>query len=242
MKFLEYDSPLMQFLTKVANVMIINLLTIICCIPVITIGAALTAMHYMCLKMVRNEDGYIVKGYFKAFKEAFKQATPVWLILLVVICIFAGDFLILYFSGTEFNYWFQVALSVIAIMVLFILLMVFPLMGKFTNTTFQTLKNALVISIAKFPVTLLMIVMNAIPIIITLYFFQFFPFVLMFGLAAPAYGAAKLLNKYFLKLEEHILENQAAQNGTPIQKEEEDEEDGKIFHDQLDEALAGKKD
>ena len=64
----------------------------------------------------------------------------------------------------------------------------------------------------------------------------------MFGLAAPAYGAAKLLNKYFLKLEEHILENQAAQNGTPIQKEEEDEEDGKIFHDQLDEALAGKKD
>lgn len=242
MKFLDYDSPLMQFLTKVANVMIINLLTIICCIPVITIGAALTAMHYMCLKMARNEDGYVVKGYFKAFKEAFKQATPVWLILLVLICIFAGDFLILYFSAEEFNYWFQVALSVVAIMVLFIFMMVFPLMGKFTNTTFQTLKNALVISIAKFPITLLMIVMNAIPIIVTLFFFQYFPLVLMFGMAAPAYAAAKLLNKYFLKLEEHILEVQAAQNGTPVQEMEEDGEDERIFHDQLDEALVGKKD
>lgn len=238
MKFLEYDSPLMQFLTKVANIMIINVLTLICCLPIFTIGAALTAMHYMCLKMVRNEEGYIVKGYFKAFKEAFKQATPVWLVLLALIAIFIGDFVIVYFSENEFNYWFQVALSAMAIMVMLTLLMVFPLMGKFTNTVFQTLKNALIISVVKFPITLLVIVMNAIPIIVTLFFLELFPLVLLFGMAAPAYGTEKLLNKYFLKLEEHIMEAQAEQNGGSASKEEDEGE--KIFHDQLDEALVSK--
>ena len=64
MRFFDYDSPLMQFLTKVANLMIINGLTILCCLPIVTIGASLTAAHYMCMTMVRNEDGPIVKGYF----------------------------------------------------------------------------------------------------------------------------------------------------------------------------------
>lgn len=232
MRLFDYDSPLMQFLTKVANLMIINLLTILCCIPIVTAGAALTAMHYMCLKMVRNEDGAIAKGYFVAFKEALKQATGVWLVLLAFILVFLGDYVIVYHSGIEFPYWFQVSLLGIAIVILLVFMMVFPLMGKFYNTTFRTLKNALIISVAKFPITLLMIVMNAIPLVITIYFFQMFPLVLMFGMSLPAYGAANLLNKYFMKLEEHILQAQGGNKET-----NQEEEDERIFHDQLDESL-----
>lgn len=234
MKFFDYDSPLMQFLTKVANLMIINVLTIICCIPIVTIGAALTAMHYMCIKMVRNEDGEIVKGYFKAFKDALKQATGVWLVLLAFILVFFGDYVIVYYSGIQFPYWFQVSLSAVAIVILLVFMMVFPLMGKFYNTTFRTIKNALIISIAKFPITLLILIMNAIPVVITLFFFQLFPMVLMFGMSVPAYGAAKLLNKYFLKLEEHISQTQGG--GEAVDTEP--EEDERIFHDQLDDGLA----
>lgn len=239
MKLLDYDSPLMQALTKIANLMILNLLTIICCIPIITAGASLTALHYMCLKMKRNEDGYIVKGFFKAFAESFKQATPVWLILIVVYVVFFGDFLIVYRAGIEFNYWFQVALAVVGIFVIFVSLMVFPVMAKFSNTTFQTLKNALIISIVKFPITLAMLVLNIIPILITLYMLQLFPFVLMFGFSAPAFLAACLYNKYFLKLEEQILAIQAEKEG--IKEPEEAEEDERIFHDQLEDTLENKK-
>ena len=73
--------------------MILNLLTLICCIPIITAGDAMTALYYMTVKMVKNEECYIVKGYFKSFKENFKQATIIWLIALLVGIILVDFFL-----------------------------------------------------------------------------------------------------------------------------------------------------
>jgi len=229
MRFFDYDSPLMQFLTKVANLMIINGLTLLCCLPIVTIGASLTAAHYMCLKMVRNEDGPIVKGYFKAFREAFKQATPVWLILLVIILILLGDYLIIYHSGITFPYWFKVAVAAVAFIGLFEWIMVFPVMGKFYNTPLRTLKNALIISIAKFPVTLVLIVLNGIFIFLMIYVIQVLPLVLLFGITVPAYVGAMMLNKYFKKLEDHIIEAQIASGAIKPEPVEDDSE--KIFHD-----------
>ena len=83
-RFFNLDSPLMTFLSKMADLMILNLLTLICCIPIITAGDAMTALYYMTVKMVKNEECYLVKGYFKSFKENFKQATIIWLIALLV--------------------------------------------------------------------------------------------------------------------------------------------------------------
>ena len=91
MKLFNLDSPVMVFLSKVANLMILNVLTIICCIPIFTAGAAITALYYVTIKMARGDDPYIIKGYFKSFKENFKQATIIWLIMLVVIAIIAVD-------------------------------------------------------------------------------------------------------------------------------------------------------
>ena len=71
MKFLSLDSPLMRFLGKMADLMILNLLVIFCSIPIITMGASLTAMHYVALKIVRNEEAYITKDFFKSFKCTF---------------------------------------------------------------------------------------------------------------------------------------------------------------------------
>ena len=65
------DGPVMRTLTKVADLMILNVLAMICSIPVFTAGAALTALHYMSLKIVRGEEGYIIRGFFKSFKEKF---------------------------------------------------------------------------------------------------------------------------------------------------------------------------
>ena len=71
MKLFDLDSPVMRFLSKMADLMILNILTMICCLPLFTAGAAFTALHYVCLKMVRNEEGYIAKSYFKAFKVLY---------------------------------------------------------------------------------------------------------------------------------------------------------------------------
>ena len=90
MKIFDLDSPLMNVLNKMADLMWLNILTLICCIPVITAGAALTSMHYVALKIVRNEESYITRSFFKSFKTNFRQATLIWLLLMLVAAILGG--------------------------------------------------------------------------------------------------------------------------------------------------------
>ena len=71
MKIFDLDSPLMNVLNKMADLMWLNILTLICCIPIITAGAAFTSMHYVALKIVRNEESYITRSFFKSFKTNF---------------------------------------------------------------------------------------------------------------------------------------------------------------------------
>lgn len=232
MKFLNLDSPLMQGLGKMADLMWLNILTLLCCLPIVTIGASLTAMNYMALKIVRNEECYITRGFFKSFKENFKQATLIWLIFLLVILIFAGDFYIMRTSGLEFGDWFQGVLIAMLIMVLFAFMYVFPVLAKFENTVFRTIKNAFLMSLMQFPKTILMIIMYAIPIVIFFFVLQLMPLALLFGLALPAWLSAKLYNKFFQKLEDQILAENAPEGG-----ETEPEEDDRIFKDELDPVL-----
>ena len=103
MKFLEIDSPFMRVLGRIADLMIINFLTILLCIPVITAGAAFTAMHYVLLKIVRDEEGYIVKQYFRSFKENFLQATILWIGMLAVSAALFVDWRIMRMQGDQFS-------------------------------------------------------------------------------------------------------------------------------------------
>ena len=83
--FFSMDSKFFTFMGKVADLMILNVLCIICCIPIVTAGPAITAMFYVTLKMVRNEESYIVKGFFKSFKENLKQGILINLIMLLSV-------------------------------------------------------------------------------------------------------------------------------------------------------------
>ena len=228
------DSPVMQALGKVADLMWLNILTLICCIPIITVGPALTALHYMALKIVRDEECYITKGFFKSFKENFLQATAIWLIMLVVIAMLVGDFLIIKYSGLSFPKALQVIIIAIAILFLFMATFVFPVLARFVNTIRQTIKNAFLMSIMQFPKTILMIIISIIPPTVFLLIPQAIPLVFLFGLSLPAWLSAKLYNKFFQKIEDQIL----AANPPEVETDE-NGEDVRIFKDELDETLAG---
>lgn len=77
------EGPLMTLLGKFANLVFINIFWLICSLPVVTIGAATTAMYSVCFKIVNNKGVSVVKGYFKSFKENLKQATMIWVLLLI---------------------------------------------------------------------------------------------------------------------------------------------------------------
>lgn len=222
----------MSFLNKIADLMILNILTLICCLPIFTAGAAFTALHYVSLKIVRNEEGYIVKSFFKSFKENFKQATIIWLIALFAIGFLITDFWLITEYELQLGYWFKVILMAVFVLVVFTTTFVFPAMAKFTNTTMQTLKNAFAMSVLQFPKTILMIILYIIPPVAGIFFYQAIPIVLLFGMSLPVYLSAMLYNKFFKGLEEKILEHQ---------EKKDDEDDGeKIFSDELMDGISEK--
>lgn len=224
----------MQGLNKLGDLLWLNVLTLICCIPIITIGPSLTAMHYIALKIARNEEGYITRDFFKSFKQNFKQGTIIWLIMLFVIVVLLGDFYIINFSGLEFNGIIRSVLMAVALLVMFTSMFVFPVLAKFENTVFNIIKNAFLIGIAQLPKTILMMILNVIPVALFFFVPQIIPIVFMFGITIPAWVSAKLYSKFFKKLEDKIMEEH------PVEEkklEESTNEDERIFKDELDPGL-----
>ena len=189
-------------------------------------GPALTALNYMALKIVRNEECYITKGYFTSFKRNFIQGTIIWLIFLVIIAVLGCDFYIMSQKGDQVGTVTYILVMASSIFVLFALMFVFPILAKFDNSIFRTIKNALLVSAVQFPKTIAMIVMYVIPVLLFIYIPQIIPLVLMFGLAIPAWLSAKMYNRFFQKLEDQIMENNKPADGEAA------EEDEHIFSDE----------
>lgn len=239
-KLFDLDSPLMRALTRVADVMILNLLTLLFALPLIfeqvfflypvykaimeapdvaniqsytgliviawlagivcsiPLGPALTGMHYVLLKMVRDEESYIVKSFFKSFKENFKQAAILQVIKFFVFGIMFVDFIIMMGRNQIYRY-IVIAFSLILYMAS---LYIFPLLSKFVNTIFGTIKNSFLMAVLALPKTVLMVFVMAIPVVV-LYFFDMraVPVLFLVGIAGPGYLIALLYNNTFKRFE-----------------------------------------
>lgn len=222
------DSPIMRALSRMTDLLVLNLVTLVCCLPIVTIGASLTACHYVTLKMARHEESYVIRSFFKSFKQNFKQATALWLLLLLVVAVLVGDVYIL--DNIEFEYGqpLKIVIMVIGVMVLFTATFLFPTLAKFDNKIRHTIKNAFVISVLQFPKTITMILLNIVPFLV-LFVIQIAPLSFMFGFSVPALLAAYMYSPFFEKLETQIVEK----NGGP-QKELEADSDKRIFFDSPD--------
>ena len=80
--FFNYDNPVWRFIGKLGDLILLNILWIVCSIPVFTIGASTTAVYYVTLKLVRDEGDSTIRSFFHSFKGNFRQATAIWMILL----------------------------------------------------------------------------------------------------------------------------------------------------------------
>lgn len=223
MSIFNMESSFMRALGKIADLMILNVLTILLCLPVITGGAAITALHYMCLKLVRNEEGYILKGYFKSFRENFLQATVIWLLFLLAAGVVAGDIVIMYYSVMEFPMAVRIGILIMGFILLCTGLYVFPLQARFANPIRMTIRNAFMASLSQFPRTLLMILLLFLGPAMILISGRLAPIVFFFGISVHAYLSAKLYNKFFERLE--------ARNPQAASQSQIDETDERIFHD-----------
>lgn len=233
MKILDIDGPLITFLSKMADLMWLNILTIVCCIPVFTAGAAFTALDYMALKIVRGEEGYVTKGFFKAFKDNFLQSTVIWILFLAVAVVLGMDYRILTQSEIEIPGILQMLIMMFAAVAVLTLMYVFPVQAKFSNTVKRTIWNAFVFGIVQFPKTILMVILYVLPYVLVYLWSGIFPVVAVFCFSLPALLSAKLYNKFFKVMENKIYEQEHA--GEEAGADE--EEDVRIFKDELDETI-----
>lgn len=207
MNIFGMDNPIMRGLGRLADLMWLNVLTLFCCIPVVTAGASLTAMHYVALKLVRNEECYIAKDFFKSFWGNFRQATLIWLGILLCGTVIAWDCYIVFTNRQELPKVLVIIIIMASLLVLCACGFVFPMLAKFVNSIGGTIKNAFLISIAQLPKSILILGMNVIPIVLISLFYQIIPIVFLFGLSLPAYGEALLYNKSFRRMENQILKD-----------------------------------
>ena len=156
--FFNMDSPVMRFLSRLCDLMILNILCLICCIPIVTIGASITALYSVTLKMVKGEDSYIAKGFFKGFRQNFKISTIIWLILLVIGALLAFDFRAANMLPASFQNIFRVLVGAFITFYILLFSYIFPYIARFENTVKQTLKNGFLLMVRHLPWALLLLV------------------------------------------------------------------------------------
>ncbi len=195
----------MRFLERVFDILVLNLMTLVLCIPLITAGAAMTAL-YKTLFDIRQQKGRTVIGYWQTFRAEFRPALPLGLLAIVAIAAYGGYLYLLYPHLAAERAWAWITVAAIGALFFFPMTFLFPLFAKFENTVKKTIVNAFYMSIRHFPVTLLMLVMQVAWVFLMFLFPYQAQTILLawffFGISLPAY----LCSGLFLKVFAHYAE------------------------------------
>ena len=191
------DSKFYEVVSRIADLVVVNLLFVLCSLPIITIGASTTALYGVTKKMAENREGYIFRNYFRLFKENFKQSTIMWIILLLLALIPTIDS----FEKTIVTTALKGLMLAAALAILFVFLYAMALQSTFENTIKNTLKNAFLMGIGHFPWTLLIVFITLLPIILLVLLGRSagsVVYVMLFvGFAVLAYLNSYIFNRIF---------------------------------------------
>ena len=198
------DNPLMRALGKLADLVILNFLTIICSIPLFTIGASVTACYYCTVKITKDEESYIWKDFFKSFRLNFRQSTAIWLINVIFLSIYGADFLILTGGSiVDISTGIRVFILLTGIVLAAFMVYVYPLQSHFENPVKITIKNAFLLALANLPYTIVFIAITIAPIafVFSSVFMYIVPIYVLLGVSGPIYLCSLGWKKIFAKLE-----------------------------------------
>lgn len=193
------DSGFSRFMNRVGDLFTLNILWIICSIPIITIGASTTALYYVDLKLLNNEECYIIKSFFKAFKENFKKSTILWMFIMLISILL----------GTNLVFWLKCNLSIsyfalpFILFSLFIFLLItpyiFPLLTKTKCSMINIIKYCFFVSLKNLPYSILITLFGVSILFATIYFPAFFLFMVLLGVSIHSYMVSRIFLIVFNK-------------------------------------------
>lgn len=204
MDLLNENNIIHIFFNKLGDIIIANLLFILCSIPLITIGPSLTALYHCMLRTVKGNNNGTVKTFFKAFKENFRQSFIIWLIILSIDAVlFLNIRFLLHESGTNATILLYLSVGVTSLSLIFTLY-IFPIIAAFANTLKVLCKNAILLAFMHFPTTVLMAVITIFPLYMTYIDVRLQPLYaccwFFFGFGMIAFINSLLLYRFFKKL------------------------------------------
>ena len=199
--FFSYDGLFAKYGGKLWDLIWLNVLTIIFSIPIVTAGAAVTAMHYVELKILRNEEYGITAAFFRSFKMNLKQGVVIQVAFLPVGYLIATTLLMTWktTSGSP-DFMFYVA-AVAAVLAYCVWIWTLVLLSRYTNTVVKTMKQAVVACLV-YPVrSILMGALGVIPFVVFFFDMRMLVFIAMLGLSGPGIMQAWLYNDVLKRLE-----------------------------------------
>ena len=194
------DSKFMTVMSRVADLAILNLLFLLTSIPIVTIGASVTAMYTICFRFGTDREQGLFRSYFRAFRDNFKQATQIWLILLICGAACCFD-IYLFLSLPSMLRYLAVVFCIALVLAVLVFSYAFPLLSQFDNKNKNILTNALLLSLGYLPRSILLVVLNVLPwvLLVTnlITFLQLGFLWVAFYFSAAAYAGTLLLKKVF---------------------------------------------
>lgn len=213
----DLDNPFFRFLGRLVDLVVLNLLFLLCCIPIITIGPALAALYYTTIRLVMKRSTYVTADFSKSFKENLKQGIIIWLIVLAVGAVIAEFINIWYYADSSFRNIMFILGGAVAAIFLEVVVWVFPVLSKFGNPVRLQFRNAFIFAVKYFPLSILSVVIIGLVVLacyvapVTLFALVVFGFSLIALIESWYY--AWVFKKYF---PEEVLEQDEM-----IQQEEE---------------------
>ena len=199
------DGLLIRFLTKVCDLLLLNLALVLSCVTVVFSGTAVTSLYTVTLKMIRGQDYTPIKDFLRALRENFLPSFPAAIMLFVDVTLLAVLRAALYAETLLISPMLFILLTIIAVFLTALLSWLFPLLSRFENTVSRHLNNAVRLSLVNLPVTFLLTAVNLLPLLLCVLIPSslgvVFAFWLSFGCAAGGWANSFYLNRIFESLQ-----------------------------------------
>lgn len=201
MKIFSMDSAFYRFISRLGDLMIVNILFLVGCIGIITIGPSLSAMYTMLLKFIRNESGYVAREFWKAYRENFKQSIILWVICMAAGVLLYYDIILSDTLGGTVGQGLKIIFLFFGIIYFSVLSYLFAVQSRFENTLWNTVKNSFWMAMGYLPFTISVLVVEFIPLFVVLVkpetFWYLLPVMLTVGFAGLGYACAGIFNYIF---------------------------------------------
>ncbi len=204
-KIFSDEGIIFRFLSRMADYMWLGILTVIGCIPIVTVAVSFSTLFYCCKKIANKEDAHVTDTFIVAYKNNLKKGFLLSLIMLAVGAVAVGDLAIMFYSEELVGIKIDVP-SILKIFLLVLMLLltmvgvhICPLQATFENSVKGTLKNALFISITNFPGTILIMILYLVPFAVVYFFPNWLIPVLLFGFSVPYHISVYLYKGIFKK-------------------------------------------